>query len=39
MSRENKTIKELKEIKKAQKEMVLKGFWYLERIYKNERIK
>ena len=39
MSRENKTVKELKEIKKAQKKMVLEGFWYLEHIYKNEEIK
>ncbi len=37
MSRENKTAKELKEIKRAQKKMVLNGFWYLEYIHKNER--
>ena len=39
MSRENKTTKELREIKRAQKEMVLKGFWYLEYIHKNEEIR
>lgn len=39
MSRENKTAKELREIKRAQKKMVLNGFWYLEYIHKNEKIK